>query len=195
MQMFSLKSDSTNSSSARPDVDVRATTAPTPTKQRDGEQTQLPSIAKHHPVADQTVISNEITIEGNLTSVGKVCLEGAVEGDVRGRSVTVGEKGSVTGSILAEEVAVYGRVLGTVEGKNVMLYKSAHVEGDIIHEGIGIEMGTHYDGRLKWRGEIREDHRRPEPHKRSNGHEQVAIVEPEAQVDPFAAHRCLASER
>ena len=31
-----------------------------------------------------------------------------------------------------------------------MLYSSAHVEGDVYHTGIGIEMGTHYDGRLKW---------------------------------------------
>ncbi len=34
--------------------------------------------------------------------------------------------------------------------RSVMLHSTAFVEGDIFHQGIGIEMGTHYDGRLKW---------------------------------------------
>ena len=31
-----------------------------------------------------------------------------------------------------------------------MLHRSARVEGDIMHQGIGMEMGTHYEGRLFW---------------------------------------------
>jgi len=31
-----------------------------------------------------------------------------------------------------------------------MLQASAKVEGDIFHQGIGIEMGTRYDGTLRW---------------------------------------------
>ena len=99
-----------------------------------------------------TIISADITIEGNVTAEQGVCLEGTIQGDLRGKSVVIGREGSVTGSIVANEVAVYGRVLGSIQGKNVMLYKSAHVEGDVLHQGIGIEMGSHYDGRLKWDG-------------------------------------------
>jgi cytoskeletal protein CcmA (bactofilin family) len=99
-----------------------------------------------------TIISADITIEGNVTAEQGVCLEGKIQGDLRGKSVVIGREGSVTGSIVANEVAVYGRVLGSIQGKNVMLYKSAHVEGDVLHQGIGIEMGSHYDGRLKWDG-------------------------------------------
>jgi cytoskeletal protein CcmA (bactofilin family) len=99
-----------------------------------------------------TIISADITIEGNVTAEQGVCLEGKIQGDLRGKSVVIGREGSVTGSIIANEVAVYGRVLGSIQGKNVMLYKSAHVEGDVLHQGIGIEMGSHYDGRLKWDG-------------------------------------------
>lgn len=100
-----------------------------------------------------TIISSDITIEGNVTAEQGVCLEGKIQGDLRGKSVVIGREGSVTGSIVANEVAVYGRVLGSIQGKNVMLYKTAHVEGDVLHQGIGIEMGSHYDGRLKWDGE------------------------------------------
>ncbi len=43
-----------------------------------------------------------------------------------------------------------GRVAGTIRGRRVMLQSSAKVEGDIFHQGIGIEMGTRYDGTLRW---------------------------------------------
>ena len=101
-------------------------------------------------IGDETIISSDLTIVGNVISKGRVKLEGTIEGDMNCRSLVVGEQGSVTGGITAEEVSVYGRVAGTVRGSRVNLYATAHVEGDIYHRGIGIEMGTHYDGRLKW---------------------------------------------
>jgi hypothetical protein len=39
---------------------------------------------------------------------------------------------------------------GTIRGRRVMLQASAKVQGDIFHQGIGIEMGTRYDGTLRW---------------------------------------------
>lgn len=101
-------------------------------------------------VIDESLIGSDLKIVGNVLSKGRVKLEGIIEGDMHCHSLVVGPTGSVTGSIVAEDVAVYGRVAGTVRGKSVNLYASAHVEGDIFHQGIGIEMGTHYDGRLKW---------------------------------------------
>ena len=101
-------------------------------------------------IGDETIISSDLTIVGNVLSKGRVKLEGTIEGDMRCRSLVVGEQGSVTGGIVAEEVSVYGKVAGIVRGDKVTLYSTAHVEGDIYHHGIGIEMGTHYDGRLKW---------------------------------------------
>lgn len=97
-----------------------------------------------------TVISEDIVISGNITAQRPVCLEGTVEGDLKGDQVIIGKAGAVTGSIVANAVEVHGRVLGSIQSKSVMLYKTAYVEGDILHQGIGIEMGTHYDGRLKW---------------------------------------------
>ncbi len=101
-------------------------------------------------IGDETIISSDLTIIGNVLSKGRVKLEGTIEGDMRCRSLVVGEQGSVTGAIVAEDVSVYGKVAGIVRGDRVTLYSTAHVEGDIYHRGIGIEMGTHYDGRLKW---------------------------------------------
>ena len=105
------------------------------------------------PRHNEAVITSAITIEGNVRSESSLRLEGTVAGDVQGLTVTVTEEGNVLGSIEGEDVSIYGRVTGTVRGKNIMLYRSARVEGDIIHQGIGMEMGTHYEGRLQWDNE------------------------------------------
>ncbi len=205
MQMFSLKSDHAGNSESQPNVNVRSATTQLPKTPRESEPRPRELEPKMRVPSEETIISNDITIEGNVTSVGKVRLEGTVEGDMRCRSVTVGEKGSVTGSIVAEEVAVYGRVSGTVEGKSVTLYKTAHVEGDIVHQGIGIEMGTHYDGRLKWGGERGNGRNRPQAQiepvimdpsslsELTGGHSGRNSAEASNDLaDPFAAHRRLA---
>lgn len=115
------------------------------------ETNRAPEMAAKSPgVARETVISNDLTIHGNVTSEGIVRLEGTIVGDMNCSSLVVENDGAISGNISAEEVNVHGRVEGTVHGKNVMLHSTAFVEGDIFHQGIGIEMGTHYDGRLKW---------------------------------------------
>ncbi len=101
----------------------------------------------------ETIICDDIQIRGDLTSRENLLIEGAIEGEVRGGEIEIGEKGRVIGSIVAESLTVRGRVQGTITATTVQLAKTAIVEGDILHQGIGIEMGTHYDGRLKWNGD------------------------------------------
>lgn len=136
--MFTRNTDSLSSKvpSHQPEASERAT-PPEPQGRAQGN-------------ARETVISNDLTIHGNVESEGIVRLEGTIIGDMNCASLVVENDGAISGNISAEEVKVHGRVEGTVHGKNVMLHASAFVEGDIYHQGIGIEMGTHYDGRLKW---------------------------------------------
>lgn len=97
-----------------------------------------------------TLIREDLTIVGKLTSKGKVILEGTIEGDLRCSSLVVGEKGHIAGRIVADEVSVHGRAQGSIYGKSVELFASAEVQGDIFHHGIGMERGTRYDGTLKY---------------------------------------------
>ena len=136
--MFSRNSDSINSKSS----------SEKPESKDESMSTEL--APKAQGAARETVISNDLTIHGNVTSEGIVRLEGTIIGDMNCSSLVVENDGAISGNISAEQVNVHGRVEGTVHGKNVMLHSSAFVEGDIYHQGIGIEMGTQYDGRLKW---------------------------------------------
>jgi cytoskeletal protein CcmA (bactofilin family) len=154
--MFTRKTDlQTFSPSAVPEPQVGTILPPTGRDNwnsgfSDQRMTPRPQAVEAQVIGDETIISADLTIVGNVLSKGRVKLEGTIEGDMRCRSLVVGEQGSVTGAIVAEDVAVYGKVAGIIRGDHVTLYSTAHVEGDIYHHGIGIEMGTHYDGRLKW---------------------------------------------
>jgi len=99
----------------------------------------------------ESVIGEDLTIIGNVTSKGNLKLDGKLQGDMHCASLIVSEKGRIDGGIVANnEVIVFGNVSGSIRSKRVMLHATARVEGDIFHQGIGIEMGTRYDGTLKW---------------------------------------------
>ncbi len=103
-----------------------------------------------HSTGDSN-ISNDLTIIGDVSSKGSVTLDGVIEGNIYCTSLIVTANGRVNGGIVANsEVTVQGQVTGTIRGRRVMLQSSAKVEGDIFHQGIGIEMGTRYDGTLRW---------------------------------------------
>ncbi|MGO9461110.1 MAG: bactofilin family protein [Rhodomicrobium sp.] len=96
-------------------------------------------------------ISSDLTIIADVSSTGSVILDGMIDGHIYCVSLIVTANGSVNGGIVAnQEVTVHGKVSGTIRGRRVMLRSSAKVEGDIFHQGIGIEMGTRYDGSLHW---------------------------------------------
>lgn len=197
MQMFGLKADRQQSGAAN---DAKSSYQGTPQTGASQSGASAYSGSQSEPPPPQygsadwsnkeavTIISEDIVINGNISAKRPICLEGTVEGDLRGDQVIVGKAGAVTGSIVANEVEVHGRVLGSIHSKSVMLYKTAHVEGDILHQGIGIEMGTHYDGRLKWevteqqagRGHFDPAHAAPKP---------ISANDPGHGYDQRAEHR------
>ena len=103
--------------------------------------------AKPKPAA--SVLSSDLTIQGNVLSSGDIQVEGIVEGDIRAHSLVVGETATVKGEVIAEEVIVHGRVVGRLRGLKVRLSTSARCEGDIIHKTIAIESGAHFEGSVQ----------------------------------------------
>jgi len=112
-------------------------------------ETQTPST--QIATDEGSVISNGLTIEGRVKSMGVVRLEGALIGNIQCRCLVVEPGGSIEGNVWAEEVKVDGHVKGTIYGRNVVFQARAVVEGDVYHQGISIDMGAHYDGYLKWK--------------------------------------------
>ena len=130
--MFSRSKDKDTEKAAAP----MAAPAPIPGK-RPGTRT-APSI-----------ISNDLVVHGNLTATGDIQVDGTVEGDIRSQSLTIGEKASITGEIVAEDIVIRGRVIGTIRGRRVQLSSTCHVEGDILHEALAVETGAFFEGNCR----------------------------------------------
>ncbi len=118
---------------------------------RDGStvpsQSGLPAFTSRR--TPPTVIAGDVNILGNLFSDGVVDVDGRIEGNVRGTSVTIRAHGRVMGDVYAESVQIYGEVKGIVKAKNVELYASCRVEGIIMHESLQVEDGAYIDGKFK----------------------------------------------
>jgi len=93
-----------------------------------------------------SILSQDLSVSGQIVSSGDVQIEGVLEGDLRSHAVTIGEKARVTGEIAGELVTVRGFVTGTIRARQVHLCASCHVVGDIYHEALAIETGAHLDG-------------------------------------------------
>jgi cytoskeletal protein CcmA (bactofilin family) len=94
-----------------------------------------------------SLIAENVSLHGDLSSDGDVHLDGAVRGDLRVGRLTIGETGQVEGVIVAEAVDIRGRVIGSVTAPAVKLYASARVDGDITQTQLTIEPGAHFEGR------------------------------------------------
>jgi cytoskeletal protein CcmA (bactofilin family) len=99
--------------------------------------------------AISTIISSDLTVIGNLTSIGEIQVDGRVEGDIRCATLSVGDQASVHGKIITEQVTVRGRVQGTIRARKVLLAASCHVEGDLLYETFAVEPGGHLVGNCR----------------------------------------------
>jgi cytoskeletal protein CcmA (bactofilin family) len=98
------------------------------------------------PVA-ASLIAENATITGDLSSEGDVQLDGAIRGDLRVGRLTIGENGQVEGAIEDEAVEIRGRVNGSIAAQSVRLHATAYVVGDITHAQLAVDAGARFEGR------------------------------------------------
>lgn len=94
-----------------------------------------------------SIISSDVTITGDIISLGDVQIEGAINGNLRARSVVIGGEANIHGEIAAEEVIVRGYIKGEIRGERVTLSPGCLVIGNIFHKLLTIETGADFDGR------------------------------------------------
>ncbi|MDE1986968.1 MAG: polymer-forming cytoskeletal protein [Alphaproteobacteria bacterium] len=96
-----------------------------------------------------SVISRALKITGQLESTEDIQIDGVVDGDVRGVSVTVGSDAKIKGAVYGDEVKLSGTVDGKIEAQKVILTSTAHMSGDVVHQNIKIEAGAFIDGHCR----------------------------------------------
>jgi cytoskeletal protein CcmA (bactofilin family) len=98
-----------------------------------------------------SIIANGVRIKGSIEAdAAELQVDGEIEGNLRGGSLTIGDTGIVKGDVVAENVLVNGRVEGTLRARKVQLARNAHVLGDITHQSLSVEMGAVFEGQCRY---------------------------------------------
>jgi cytoskeletal protein CcmA (bactofilin family) len=98
-----------------------------------------------------SIIANGVKIKGAIEAEdAELQVDGEIEGNVRGGSVTIGDTGLVKGDVVSESILVNGRVEGSIRARKVQLAKNAHVLGDITHQSLAVEMGAVFEGQCRY---------------------------------------------
>jgi len=93
-----------------------------------------------------SIIGADLLIEGSISALGDIQLDGRVDGDICGAGVAIGGSGQIYGEIVADDVIVRGHIKGRIRARRVLLCSTCHVEGDILHEALVIEAGAFFQG-------------------------------------------------
>lgn len=96
-----------------------------------------------------SIISADLKIVGDLSSDGEIQVDGTIEGDIRTKSLLVGETAHIKGEIVADSIHVHGSISGQIKSRSVNLAKTAHVVGDVLHQDLSIETGAFLEGHCK----------------------------------------------
>ena len=105
----------------------------------------FPSAASTHSF---TLIGQTMRIQGSITSVEELVLNGEVHGTIESQGrVTIGPTAKVDATVKAREVIVAGSVTGNVDVRErVLLRSGANLIGDVKTAGIVIEDGAYFKG-------------------------------------------------
>jgi cytoskeletal protein CcmA (bactofilin family) len=101
-----------------------------------------------------TLVGAGTTIEGTLSYVGGLRIDGTVKGDIRSANdeagmVIISELGCVIGEVHAAHLVVSGKVTGPIYVTDVLeLQPKAQVAGDVRYRTLEIHHGAVVEGRL-----------------------------------------------
>ena len=98
--------------------------------------------------ATPSIIGADVRIVGNISTMGEVQVDGEIEGDLQCGNLTMGEQGSVIGSVEAESAILKGRIEGKIRAKKVRLEKTSVLIGDVYHESLSVEAGAQLSGQV-----------------------------------------------
>jgi len=96
--------------------------------------------------AAPSILSSDLKIEGDVVSQGELHISGSIKGDVVARKLTLGEGGSITGSVEADVAVIAGNLAGRLTATSVVLARTSKVTADVTHVSLSIEQGAQFEG-------------------------------------------------
>jgi cytoskeletal protein CcmA (bactofilin family) len=98
------------------------------------------------PTGAPSILSVDLKIEGDIVTEGEIHINGSVKGDVVARKLTLGEGGSITGTVEADLAVIAGNLAGRLTATSVVLESTARVVADVTHVSMSVEPGAVFEG-------------------------------------------------
>ena len=96
-----------------------------------------------------SVISDEITITGSVTSSGNLIINGNVEGEINCESLVIGPAGIVTGTVKAGQCSLAGKLEGKLSARTVNILSTGDLNGRLSYGKLEIESGANIALKLR----------------------------------------------
>jgi cytoskeletal protein CcmA (bactofilin family) len=93
-----------------------------------------------------SILSEGFRVDGNIACSGEIHITGTLIGDIVTGKMTLGESGSINGSVEAETAIINGALQGRLVAVNVILGRSAQVRADVVYCSMRIEPGAVFEG-------------------------------------------------
>lgn len=109
----------------------------------------------HRPadrVGKESLISEEITIEGKIEGAGHVRIAGKFKGDVHVQgNLSIEPGATLTGGVRANTVTIGGQIDGNIDGaKRVELLATGILNGDLSCESLTVAAGSRMRGKVEF---------------------------------------------
>ncbi len=100
----------------------------------------------------KTIISEELTVTGNIKGESTIEIRGKVIGDIDIRAMDIHEGGSVEGNVTVDTAHVRGHLKGSLSAQSLDLYAQADVHAEITAKAMAAEKGARVIGGVKISG-------------------------------------------
>lgn len=85
------------------------------------------------------IVDADTVLEGELTVLGAVRVDGLFRGRIYCTSLEIGVDGVIEGSIMTERLIVGGQIVGSAKARVVHLHATAIVEGELHQEKLSMD--------------------------------------------------------
>jgi cytoskeletal protein CcmA (bactofilin family) len=93
-----------------------------------------------------SILSEGFRVDGNIACAGEIHITGTLIGNIVAGKITLGESGSVNGSVEAETAIINGALQGRLVAGDVILGRAAQVRADVVYCSMRIEPGATFEG-------------------------------------------------
>lgn len=112
-----------------------------------GSKKSSTSTIKFNEEKLDTIVSSNITIEGNFRSTGNIRLDCTILGEVDSESLFIGENCNIKGTVRCENIIIAGKIDGNVFCNGKMHIKETGIiDGDIVVNILSMDEGSMFTG-------------------------------------------------